>query len=687
MAAPKDSPEQAFRQRRFQGTNTTYDPVFLGPSIVRRSENWVPAQSFRLGKRPGSRLLLDYTSGTAAEDLTDLLACRSRIGNFYLYGYLRRPNKTPTPDAVIGYTVDEQAPVQWTPPTVTFTTATAIGRMIQFRDRVYAGNGVDPLVSWKIGGVAADTQVYGALATLTVTAGSAAAVDNPANHAGESMRTGGYQYCWAVFDTVTGLYVSRSAAESVAIGAGANNTGQTLSVTTPAAALGANQVYRFFIAYRGFPIEYATAQGATAPAGTHTFISIEVTDMRVPVFGVARTGNMFVVWRNRVVFAGSAADPYSVFATDVILPGLEQAIFNQGTMFPLAAKVPLPDLVTAVGIAGVTSDYDATSPLIFCTSNRTFLATGDPFAPDDTSSTLVELSSKVGCIGHDSMVNTPVGTIYCAQDSIYLIPPGGGYPQDIGWPIGDEVKKIAPGLRAMVVAVYHRGFYKIAFPGSPGSSQNDVQWWLDIRQGMSDPPSWWGPHTGQPVGAWAVDDANTIEVERCYAAQDLTAKVLVTHQARLYSDSGTPVLSRLTTGRYDAGEPFIVKVITRLRAITESVGPGEINVRLVTDGGSIHPVDPILLSTEDQSGQWHTTDNDGQPQTHWNTALWVSTTPVEAQTITPYTRPRCLSVECTLEHRTAQGVELRDFEILAILTERKVRYVQTARFPQERVGK
>lgn len=676
MAAPKDSPEQAFRQRRFMGTNTVYDPVFLGPQIVRRSENWVPSQSYRLGKRPGSQLLLDF----GGSDITDLLACRSQTGSAYLYAYIRRPNNTPNPDAFIGYIVDEQPPVQWTPPSVFFTTATALGRMVQFRNRVYAGNGVDPLVSWKIGGVASDTQTYGALSM----AGPLGTIATPAASAAvPAFPSGSYQVAWAVFDTATGLYVSRTAAQTVSVPA------QTaLQATAPAAALGANQVYRFFIAYRGFPIEYATAQGANwAASESHTYSTIDVTDLRIPVAGVARTGNMFVVWRNRVVFAGSQADPWSVYATDIILPGLEQQVFNQGTMFPLAAKVPLPDVVTGVGIAGVTSEYEAQAPLLFFTKTRTFLATGDPFDPNDEQATLTELSSKVGCMGHDSIVNTPIGTIFCALDSIYLIPTGGGYPQDIGWPIADQILQIPPGQRSTITAIYHRGFYKLCIPASPSSTRNDAQWWLDIRQGLTDPPSWWGPHSGIALSCMTVDDEHTLEIERCYGALWGTGQVVLTAQQKLFTDLGTPVLSRLTTGRFDAGEPFVVKVITRLRAITQSSGPGNIYARLVTDGGVIWPLDPIELSTEEQQGQWSTSTSSGQPFTQWNTSRWVSITPVEAQTISPYTRPRCLSVECTLEHRTAQAVEIRDFEMLAILTERKVRYTQTPRFPQERVSK
>jgi hypothetical protein len=686
MAAPKDAPEEAFRLRKFQGTNTEIDSTFLGGSLVSLSENWIPTQSYRLGKRPGTTLMQQV--GYNVANISDLLLARSASAS-YLYAYCQRDD----PDIdFIAVSVNEQA-FATDPPGVNFSTFGAIGRMVAFRDRIYCGNGVDPIKSWKLGAPSAETLTFGALATLDASSGPVVAVDNPANHAGESMKSGGYQYCWAVFDNLTGLYVSRSAAQSIAIGAGANNTGQTLSVTTPTTALGPNQVYRFFIAYRGFPIEYATAQGATAPAGTHTFITIEVTEMRCPTYGIARTGNMFVVWRNRVVFSGMASDPTSVFATDTILPGLEQQIFNQGTIFPVNAKVPLPADCTGVGIAGVTTNMDASSPLLFFTLSRTFICQGDPFSTVEEA-TLVEVSSRVGCIGHDSIVNTPVGTLFVGLDSVYLIPPGGGYPQDVGWPISDQIRQIPPGLRSRIVATFHKQFYKLAIPQS-GSATNSAQWWLDLRQGVGDTPSWWGPHNGA-VSAFATDPSNPIEIDRGYAAIATTAIVIRTHQVGNYSDyvpgsaTAAPIISRLRSGRFDADQPFIVKVFTRIRLIAQTMARSAIMVTMQTDGGVSWQIPDILLGEDmDDPGQFvHLIPTDPPPpppNQSFNTARFGTVSPAEVQTIVPYTRPRGLSAVVMLTHAPrpedanplglVPNVELRDFELLYMLSERKVRYV------------
>jgi hypothetical protein len=414
---------------------------------------------------------------------------------------------------------------------------------------------------------------------------------------------------------------------------------------------------------------------------------------------------MFVVWRNRVIFAGSQADPYSVYSTDVILPGLEQAVFNQGTIFPVDAKVPLPDKVTGIGIAGVTSDQDAQSPLLFFTLSRTFLAiNGDPFDANDTTAQLVEISSRVGCVGHDTIVNTPLGTIVVAIDSVYLIPPGGGYPQDIGWPIADQIMAIPAGVGATLVATFHKGFYKLSIPSSGGGTNTNA-WWLDLRQGVGDVPSWWGPQvvsdglstsdppTSLALSALASDPASTLEADRGYGAVANTDEVVLLHQLQVYGDMGQAIRSILVTGRFDGDQPFIPKIVTRLRMITQSAGAGQIVVFLQTDGGVTWPgIEAILLSVDVQAGEWiHNIPQIPFPepavpiQSQWSTrdaqgnltqrATWRSVAPFEAQTIMPAERPRGLSVQITLTHENITALELRDFEILFLWSGRKVRYL------------
>ena len=731
MAAPQDAPELGFRLRKFQGTNTEIDSTFLGPSLVSRSENWVPTQSYRLGKRPGHTLMQNLGFGVV--DITDLLAARPSTGGLYLYAYGRRPPAAG--DAIIALSVEEGVwgfalPFGAGSP---FQDESAIGRMIQFRDRIYCGNGSDPISSWIIG--ATDTtgnQTYSAIAPVVPpfhspsNAPPVATPTAPVAAGVTPLPDGTYAYTWALYNPTSKFYEKRYDAGSVVIPA-------QCAAQFPVPAAVAGLVWRLFVAYRGFPIEYATMQADGPTATPVTLTTVDVTDVRCPTVGITRTGNMFVVWRNRLVFAGDKADPHCVCATDVLLPGTEQDTFNQGTFFPVGAKVLLPAVVTGVGIAGVTTDQDAQAPLLFFTLTKTFLCTGDPFDPNDQA-VLQEVSSRVGCIGHDSIVNTPYGTIFVGIDSVYLIPPGGGYPQDIGWPIANQIRAIPPAARARIVACFHKQFYKLAIPASIATTQNTVQWWLDLRQGISDTPSWWGPHTirdtpdtnSRPVAlsAFTTDLGGAQEIDRGYAAYAESGHVVRMHQDGTYTDyiAGqaptqiiTTIRSVLQSGRFDADQPFTAKVFTRLRLIAQTAIHSFLGVAIKTDGGvDWSPIDAIELGLgADMPGQFvHSTVYPPIPTPvppgppiwkSWSTdttyippsriptatrAQFRTISPVEVQTITPAIRPRGLSAVVTLTHdptmrvdpnidtRGGVGqVELRDFELLFIPSERKVRYV------------
>jgi hypothetical protein len=720
MAVPKDSEEQAFRLRRFEGTNTEIDSVFLGPSVVSRSENWVPTQSYRLGKRPGTTLMQQPTATIPAmTDITDLFAVRSESGQLCLYAYCRRPA---VPDAIVASSLDE-APFTIT--AFTFASPTAVGRMVQFRNRIYCGNGVDPIKSWVIG-TTTGFEEYGVITDLGVPPVATVAVVAAGN---TPLPDGTYSYTWAVYNTTTKFYTARYQAAQVVVPVQSSAT-----FPLPAAAP-AGHVLRLFVAYRGFPIEYATMQ-ADAPPVAVTLTTVDVNETRCPLVGITRTGTMLLVWRNRVVFAGQASDPYSIFATDTILPGLEQAVFNQGTFFPTNAKVRLPRKVTGICIAGVTSDQEAQAPLVFFTLSKTFLCMGDPFSKIEEA-TLIELSSRIGCISHDSIVNTPDGPIFCGLDSVYYIPPGGGYPVDIGWPIADQIRAIPPGQREKVHGVFHKQFYKltISIPGGIPCAQS---WWLDLRQGLTETPSWWGPMTMRsnadpPVllglGPQTTDIESIDEVDRGYGVLLSNQAVLRLHQTSTYTDylSGipptvitNPIQSTLRTGRFDAGAPFDMKVFTRLRLIAQTSVRSSIAVNFQTDGGDTWAVDRIELGLSGTPAGQFVRKAEGAPIAvppgpptwkSWNrivrdpttgqitlqttgNATFGSISPVEVQTITPAIRPRGLSAVVTLTHdpvtqlhddadprRGVGNVELRDFELLCLISGRKVRYVG------ERAGK
>jgi hypothetical protein len=477
MAAPQDAPEQGFRLRKFQGTQTEWDSTFIGPSFLVASENWIPTQSYRLGKRPGSTLVQSLPLA-----VTNLLAAHDPNGVLYLYAFV-----TTASAATIYEMIEEGAPTTApAAPNATFPTGgNTRGRLIQFRNRIYAGNGKDPLVSWVLGAPPANTLSFGPI----VSYGPAPQATAIAATGLGIVPSGTYTYAWAVFDTVKGIYYNRTdvtdangnSLPTAQVTVGQNQALSfpvpTFPVTASGAPPAASQVLRLFVSPRNFPVEYATMQADHVTTGPVVLSTITSSATVVPMSAganVFRTGSMLLIWENRVVFAGSTRTdldpqaPFCVYATDVILPGFEQNAFNQGTLFPDFAKVVLPAKVTGLGVAGITSEYNPTAPLLFFTQSKTFIVAGDPFDPAGEAE-MMEVSSRVGCIAHDSIVATPVGTIWCGLDSIYLMPPGGGFPQDIGWPIANMIRQIPDNLRPAIVATFNKQFYKIAIPGTGGA--------------------------------------------------------------------------------------------------------------------------------------------------------------------------------------------------------------------------
>src|SRR5262249_33462406 len=477
MAAPADSPELAFRLRRFSGVNTFIDPAFLGPQFLAEAQNWIPNQTYRLSKKPGSRQY-DVT-GQGTKHIT-AIGRYYETGDRYLYWYGQRDTGG---DAL--FRTKNDAAVST--PITTFTETRAFGRLIRYGHYLYVGNGIDDLRQVPVAFVDAATTPVVTLAPIADAPGGSLA---PTAIAGTDvgtprLATGSYHFARALYNTTPKPYTARSAAKPLTITA--NQMAPATAPGTPSAPL----VYRLFVSPQGWPIEYATAQGKDFTDTTaRTFTSFDVTDDRVPIDNnVRRTGNIFTVFRGRVVFAGSRDDPNAVCATRVILPGLEQDVFNQGAFFPAWARLQLPGRITGVAIAGAsTGAGDPRSPLVVFTSTKTFLYSGDPFDPEDPSSAQIQLSERIGCTSHDTIVPTPQGIVFMGMDSIYLLGSDGGPPQDVGWPIADQIRSIAAGNRPGCCAIYHKYFYKLAIP-IPAGGPTVVQWRLDLRQVLRDTPS------------------------------------------------------------------------------------------------------------------------------------------------------------------------------------------------------
>jgi hypothetical protein len=161
-----------------------------------------------------------------------------------------------------------------------------------------------------------------------------------------------------------------------------------------------------------------------------------------------------------------------------------------------------PEEVTGLGVYSNTSgDAGPITQLIVGKQSSSWLTTSL------SGGSLTNLSRKAGIVSHQSIVNTPIGTIFAATDNVYLMRQS-GEPT----PIGSEISVIlSRSDLTRAVAVYHDQQYKLAFydPNEGGNPDyNNVEYWLDIRKMkiLQGQASWKGPMIGRIPDYSLVED-------------------------------------------------------------------------------------------------------------------------------------------------------------------------------------
>ena len=719
----------AITLRRFDGVNQLVDSATLGPTYLRAAANWIPGETFRLTKAPGTTA---YAGGNIPDcaRVPALLRVYAQDGSHrYLYA-VRVPSGSATTTTAsasttiikvtsttgyhVGYAVRigtlGTAVILTIDSATQFTLTSALtgipagGEAVTILDDLwvstddaawahvaftaggnayfqstgqsygmegmngvlYVGNGhanssvPDPIIAVAFGGTA------GVLAPVaTFTDGSAAPTVTA--DTGSQILTGSYAYCWAIFDHTAGVWLERGQTRTVTNAATGD---QALSFPVPTGfasnggALSTRYRGHLMVAPINLPVEFAhdqTPAGITAGA---TVLRVLTADgLPLPVgSSVVRTGRYFRWHKGRLWISGDETNPTAVWATSPLVPGLEQTIFNAGLFFPINARVPrTPTPVTGLGSAMTTEDADPRSPLAYYTLSRTFLFYGDIL--DDPGAADLQASSQAGCISHETSVETPWGLFVCGLRSVYLIPLGGGAPVDVGWPIRPSIQAIPPAGRPRCTARYHRGFYKLAIV-PPGGTTATIQWWLDLRRGLGQIPSWWGPHRRVAVSAWTVADADPAESDRLIHAVEGTGTIELAHQLNSYSENAgaSPIISSLTTGELDNGRPFDRKVWTRARATGFPGADTALSVNLSLDGGTTAPFDAMDFAGGSPGSQWRTGV--------WRTATWGTsdTFKVEGESVFGDAlgmgeRPFGVAAQLTLTHSAAVAFSLRDIEV------------------------
>jgi len=655
---PTATAERQIVLRRFEGTNLLVDNAFLGPSYLRRAQNWMPGETFRLEKRPGA---LPFETIPGATRIHVLKAATDPTGNRLLIAVARIAGV----DQVYvstnnGAFADIASP---------FNSPRERYAIEVINTYAYIGNGFDPIKALELTMLTATNLVT--IGTFT----DASADPTLVADVGAQILSGTYSFCWCIYDHDDAIWVER----------GIVNTTDPREVTVRTSGdtaiqfafpVGFNVIYPMGDRYKAhlmispvdFPVEFAhdqTPEGVTS--GTTTIRQVIADGPPLPLRGPARVGSIMRAYRGRLAVAGDEVNPTATWGTAILQPGNEQAIYNTGIFFPHNARLPrTPEPVTGLGLSSVGEREALDSPLVVLTLTRTYLFFGDFL--DDPGATWILVSPRVGCISAAAVTETPLGLFWISLESVYFLPVGGTSPIDVGWPIRPAIQAIPAGSRARCLGLYHKGFLKLAVV-PPGETTATEQWWLDLRTGVGRVPSWWGPHRGVGVSALAQTPYDLTDPDVGYHAVEGEDLVETIHERNSYRENNATqtIISIITTGDLDDQIPFRRKVFTRIRSIGFPAQTTSLSVTAKTDGGvAVSNVDPLVFIGAG-GAQWNVSE--------WNIAQWGSRSFTEAQSLMPSNRPRGRTIALQLTHAEAIGLAIRDFEVAYILVERELRSI------------
>lgn len=654
--------------RRFAGTMLALDPAFVQAGWLTHAENWVPELTYVLGKRRGSE---QWQRLPSAGRVDPMCYATATDGTRYLYVLAGDALYVSTNDGAL-------APVSngaFSPPPDSRYGMAVVG------DTLYVGNDTDPIKEVPLGAAAID---LAPIPLLDDTGQAAALVDDSLAR----VLAGTYSYRWATYDPSTGRWAKLGPVRTITTGA----TGrQRIAFTAPSVALTGAQRYHLFLAGVNQEIEGAhdqTTDGLGAAAGWALWDDPGIEGPGVPSPStVVRRGAHLVAHRGRLWGAGGLdSTARRAWASNVLVPGLEQTLFDQALFFPAAAVTPdLGDPVTALVVATLTStNRSPTSPLALFTATSTWLFFGDPL--DDPQATLVQVSGDVGCPSDRTAVATPHGVVFCGKRSVYLLAPSQAEPKDIGWPIEPAVRAQPVAERNRAWAIYHKGFYKLALVPA-GAVEPTEQWWLDLRRGLDDPPSWWGPHTTPGYSAAARTAMHPAEDDRAWAAQVNASPLFVLlDQTDRYTDPLAPraggqwnvaqwnvdqwameqsaaIVSRLTTAMLDAATPLTPKIAKRARVVARVYDTTSLGVLITGDMG--YSAAGTLAIPIPLGDVWDTAE--------WDTSEWAMLHTVLSEFECPVPEPRAHAYATTLTHVDPLPCEIRDFELRVQPSSRETR--------------
>jgi len=637
--------EHVIPVRKFAGTILSVDPAFVPLGFLASCNNWIPDPTYVLTKRRGS-MQWQQLPGTV-EDVDTLAYNLGSDGHRYLFAMVCAG--TPGGDTLY-VSVDDGTFTAVT--NGTFATQSERYAMAAVGDTMYVGNDSDPMKYIHLADAAVDLVPMG---LADDTGQTATCLDDP----NSNLLAGVYSYRWGIYDGTNKKWVKLGNVRTILTPAASR---VRIQFRPPTGGLTTGQTWHLFVAGVDQMIEgahdqlpHGVAAGSSDIFALYDDPTVDTTVVPIPST-VQRHGSHLCVHRGCVYGAGgSGSENRRVWATSVLIPGLEQTSLDQGVFFPATALTrDLGDKVTGLAVVPQSSgSMQPSAPLAIFTPVSTWLWQGD-LSSDDPGASLTQISAEIGCPSDRSIVATPVGVIFCGKRSVYLLSPAAAEPRDIGWPIESAIRNIPDESRELSWAVFHRGFYKLAI-AQAGQVTPTAQWWLDLRHGLSDPPAWWGPHTTPAYTASVRVQNHPAEDDRQWAALG-AGQILLLDQAGHYVEDGVPpvpIQSRMVTAYLDDGAPLTPKLAKRARVVGRVDTTTSVTVTIT--GDEARSATGILPLHGSMGGEWNLSD--------WNVADWVVSALDLAEFELPVPEIRARAFQAILEHTDPLRVDLRDFEL------------------------
>lgn len=228
-------------------------------------------------------------------------------------------------------------------------------------------------------------------------------------------------------------------------------------------------------------------------------------------------------YQESIVLGGGSkgSESYSTFYFSNALDPYNFAQGGTGTLLDFITVDPNGEPINNISLYTFSTGTDSpTSQLLITKPTSSWALSNLPVDFVDRT-IMTNLSKRIGQAG-DTIVVSPVGTIWASKENVYIVNPN-GEPT----PIGDSIESI---LRSSnldnAVACYHDNHYKLCFRTALGSGPNDTQLWLDIRKMKASKgvPFWFGPHIGRNI-SYTWPEFKNDDIDKRYVV-DQSAKTI-----------------------------------------------------------------------------------------------------------------------------------------------------------------